>query len=197
MIKYKMRKRNFYLLLVVLFVVSVGIGYSALTQQLKIDNTVSYDAMKWDVGFSSVTPVQWVEGSVLPSVTVSEDKKTIYIDCDFGSSTSSKECTTVAGISNLSTFNVELLNEPKAIYDSSLIKNIEINWIYDQEDTDGDITKVEELVTSGLVLGQNITKELVIRIISNDLTADMLPSTVLTIPISITFDWVESDKVVD
>ncbi len=194
MMKYKMRKRNFYLLLVVLFVFSVGIGYSALTQRLQIDNTISYDAMKWDVGFSSVTPVQWVDGAILPDVTISEDKKTVYIDCDFGTSTSSKECTTKAGIANLSTFNVELLNEPKVVYDSLLIKNIEINWIQEQTDESGNVNRTEELVTSGIVLGQNVTKELVIRIVSNDLTVDMLPSVNLTIPISITFDWVQTDK---
>lgn len=187
--KYRIRKRNFYILLIVLFVLSIGLGYSALTQRLNIDNTVSYDAMKWDVGFVNPNPVQWVENSILPSVSISEDKKTIYIDCDFGSSTSSKECTTTVGVANLSTFNVELSADPNVEFDSLLIKEVEVKWV-----SDGEPNSVEEDVAGGFVLEQNITKELVIRILSNDLTVEMLPSTELVIPISISFDWHQTDK---
>lgn len=195
--KYRIRKRNFYILLIVLFVLSVGIGYSALTQRLNIDNTVSYDAMKWDVGFINVSPVQWSVNSVLPVVSVSDDKKTVYIDCDFGSSTSSTECVATAAIANDSTFNVELNVDPVISYDSELIKNVEINWVYSYENPIGDLKDVEDKIVSGVVLGNNDARDIVIRIISNDLSVDMLPSEETTIPISITLDWVESNNEVN
>ena len=53
-----MRRRNkernkFIVLILMLFVLVVGIGYAVLTEQLTIYNTISYDSMKWDVGFTS------------------------------------------------------------------------------------------------------------------------------------------------
>ena len=40
-------------ILLVLFIIGLTIGYAVLTEQLTINNTVSYDAMKWDVGFTA------------------------------------------------------------------------------------------------------------------------------------------------
>ena len=131
----------------------------------------------------------YLNNKTIPWSISTEDKKTIYIDCDFGSSTSSKECTTTVGVANLSTFNVELSADPNVEFDSLLIKEVEVKWV-----SDGEPNSVEEDVAGGFVLEQNITKELVIRILSNDLTVEMLPSTELVIPISISFDWHQTDK---
>ena len=47
------QRTNTILLVIVLLLVGIGIAYAVLTEQLTINNTVSYDAMKWDVGFTA------------------------------------------------------------------------------------------------------------------------------------------------
>lgn len=51
--RYK-EKNNLVLLIIVLFVLTVGIGYAVLSEQLTINNTISYGPMNWDVGFTAV-----------------------------------------------------------------------------------------------------------------------------------------------
>ena len=46
-------KNRLLILLLMLIVLCIGVGYAILTQQLTINNTVFYDSMKWDVGFTS------------------------------------------------------------------------------------------------------------------------------------------------
>ena len=84
-------KNNLILLLVILFVLTVGIGYAVLTEQLTINNTISYDSMKWDVGFTAAedgydslvdTIVYWYENMYGPledvGVTDEELVETIF-----------------------------------------------------------------------------------------------------------------------
>ena len=47
------QSKNTMFLLLVLILLGIGIAYAVLTEQLTINNTVSYDAMKWDVGVTS------------------------------------------------------------------------------------------------------------------------------------------------
>ena len=47
------QSKNTMFLLLVLILLGIGIAYAILTENLTINNTVSYDAMKWDVGFTS------------------------------------------------------------------------------------------------------------------------------------------------
>ena len=122
-----------------------------------------------------------------------KDKKTIYVDCDFGKNTSSKECVAKAYISNASTFKVELIEEPNVTYDSNLIKKVELNWLLEQTFEGGSSVQLEEQVVKDSLLEIDEVKILVIRIISNDLTADMLPSQDLSIPISIQLNWQQYD----
>lgn len=192
--KYRTRKKRFYFLLVALFVVSMGLGYAVLTQQLDIDNTVSYDAMKWDVGFYEIDPLRWSIDAVVPTVSISSDKKIVYVSCDFGTSTTSRECAALVAIRNDSTFNVELYANPSFSYNSSLIKNVELNWFYDYESIVGDPNCYEDEVVKGFVMPSGDVEYAVIRVISNDLTVDMLPSSVMSIPISIQLDWQQTEK---
>lgn len=194
--KSKKIKKKFFVLLSFLLVVGMGIGYAVLSQQLNVNNTVSYDAMKWDVGFTSVSGVTLTDDAILPNTSISDDKKTLYIDCDFGTSTTSKECTSFAMISNLSSFNVELISDPVITFDSDLIKEVQINWFYSYDDVDMSEypIDIEDQVVSGVVFGQNESREVIIRVVSEDLSIDTLPNSVVTIPISINIDWQQTEK---
>ena len=48
------QSKNTMFLLLFLVILGIGIAYAVLTETLTINNTVSYDAMKWDVGFTAV-----------------------------------------------------------------------------------------------------------------------------------------------
>ena len=78
------RKRKFHVVCIILLVLFVGIGYAFLTQQLTLENTISYDSMKWEVGFSEVVD----HGGTKPSTGNIIDKgKAITVSCDIGMST--------------------------------------------------------------------------------------------------------------
>jgi hypothetical protein len=49
--RYNQQKRKFYFILIMLFILSIGLGYASLTETLTISNSVTISEMKWDVGF--------------------------------------------------------------------------------------------------------------------------------------------------
>lgn len=187
--KYRHNKNVLYVFLIILFTLCFGVGYAILTEQLKVNNYVTYDAMKWNVGFTGVEAVDEIMTDIISVVSISDDKKTIYINCDFGKNTSSKECVAKADISNASTFKVKLVEEPNITYDSNLIKKVELNWLTEQIGEGGSSSLTETQVLKNSILDIDQTKTVVVRIVSNDLTVDMLPSQNLSIPISIQLDW--------
>ena len=172
-------KKKFIIMLFVLLIVGLGIGYAILTQQLSINNTVSYSSMKWDVGFITASNG---EGSVYSNPTISQDKKSITVSCNIGTSTESETCIVNAAIRNASTFGVELESNPIITYDDTYINSVTVIW-----------TENDESMLIGDFLGSNVEKEIQIVIVTNELTKDMLPSSTLTIPVTIAMNWVESE----
>lgn len=186
--KYKRNKKLFFVLLVLLLVLFMGLGYAVLTQQLKLNNTVSYDAMKWNVGFTEVNALEQTAGAIVPTVSISENKKSISISCDFGTNTSSKQCVAVAKITNDSTFNVSLSSLPSIEYDSALIDNVYVKW-YESEEVDGVTNSYEYDITSDTTIDSGNSIQMIIKIVSKELTVNTLPSQDTSIPITITLDW--------
>ena len=82
--KYINNKNKLTFIIIALAVVFIGVGYSFLTQQLTLENTVSYDSMKWEVGFSEVVD----NGGTKPSTgNIIDNGKAITVSCDIGMST--------------------------------------------------------------------------------------------------------------
>ena len=83
------RNKNTFFLLTILILVGIGIAYAILTEQLNINNILSYDAMKWEVGFSSIVDDG---GTIESSGVISDDGKSITVTCDFGHTASQESC---------------------------------------------------------------------------------------------------------
>ena len=108
-----------------LLILGIGIGYAVLSERLTIDNTISYDSMKWDIGFTAASNNG---GSITSVPSISSDKKSITISCDLGTSTKSETCISTAKIKNNSTFAVELEENPQITYDNTYINSVTVVW---------------------------------------------------------------------
>jgi hypothetical protein len=189
-------KKKFIIMLLFLLMIGLSIGYAVLTQQLTIDNTISYGSMKWDVGFTEVVDLSQhnpPENVILANVEISQDKKSLSVACDIGVRTDAVMCSTAVIVSNNSTFDVVLdsidsggspanlsrLN--KYLVDQSAIVCISID-------------DCEELVP-GYVLKTGESGILGIQYNFKELTEDILPETDLTINFSVLTYWVEAPKV--
>lgn len=176
--RYSQSKKKFYFILIMLFILSIGIGYAVLTEKLTIYNTVSYNSMKWDIGFSSASDNG---GSVTAVPTISSNKKSLSIACDIGTSTEPETCVVLATIKNGSTFNIQLKNAPTITYDNTYISSVVTTW----NDTNSDI-KANDYISA------DNSRSLQITITTKKITEDMLPEENLSLPITITMDWIEA-----
>ena len=175
--KNKQEKKKLIGMLCLLFLLALGLGYAVLSQQLSINSTVDYDALKWDVGFTTATDGG---GSVTAVPTLSQDKKSITVSCKVGASTSAETCIAKAKVKNGSSFTVELESDPTITYDNTYIDSVEATW-------SGSTRNV--FAEDSIDVGE--TKEIQIKITTKELTKDMIPESSLSIPITITMNWVE------
>ena len=180
--KYNQSKHNFYFIIVILFVLGIGIGYAVLSERLTIDNTISYDSMKWDIGFTSTSDNG---GSVTSIPTISSDKKSITISCDLGTSTKSETCIAKATITNNSTFDITLNEIPTINYDNTYIESIEVRW-------DNHTTLDNANFSNNDYIKKNKSEDILIKITTKELSNNTLPSTTTSIPISLTMNWQQS-----
>ena len=177
--KYNQTKKNFYYVLIMFFILSLCVGYAVLTQQLSINNIVNYDAMKWDVGFTSAVDG---EGSIKSLSAISSDKKSVTVTCDVGTSTSSETCIVKATITNASTFNIMLREVPTIAYDDTYISSVDVMWLKSFE-----APKKLDGINNGK------SEDVQIKITTKELEESMLPEESISISISIVFDWIEAD----
>ena len=200
-------KTNFYIMILLLLVLGLGIGYAILTQQLTINNTVNYGSMKWDVGFTAVEDFSDdvyaylgesidESGMVLVPTTVSlaNDKKSISFNADFGTITSKKLIYVKTTVTNNSSFNVRLsdfaLNSDDSNFNDffdSYVDNAYILWFYG---LDGDIIPVR----TGDVIRAGESRDILIYVVYNDLTEDMLFENGYSLSSQFVMNWEELDK---
>lgn len=176
----KKDKKKLLLLLLLLLIFGVGLGYAVLSQQLSINNTANYGTMKWNIGFSEATNNG---GSITSSPSISMDKKTVTVACDLGTSTKSETCIAKATVKNDSSFNIELAKDPTITYDDTYINSVDVTWINNDSKVVG-----RDTIDSGA------TREVQIKITTKTLTKDLLPSSSLSLPVTITMDWIEDDQ---
>lgn len=180
-----MRKRHaqkkFLLMSFLLIVVGLGIGYAILSQRLNISNSVLFDNMKWDVGFSSVADNG---GTITSTSSISSDGKSITVNCDFGSSFDQESCIVKATIANNGTFNVVLTNDPIITYDDTYIHTLTFKW-------NNHPTYENHTVLKNNFIAKGKSEEVILTIKSKFLTIDTLPNSETTIPITITLNFQE------
>ena len=176
-----LERRKLISLICLLLAVTIGIGYAVLSQQLKVNGSVNYDTMAWDVGFSAAYDGG---GTVSSNPEVSSDKKSISISCDLGTSLAQETCIAKAKIKNGSSFAVQLDESPLIEYDNTYINSVDVVWT----DIDGIVKAFDEITT-------NSEKEIKVTILTKELNADMLPENGLSLPITITMNWVESQDI--
>ena len=223
-----MRRRNneknkFIVLILMLFVLAVGIGYAVLTEKLTINNTISYDSMKWDVGFTATEDgfepmvdkyIEIIEsefGMTLEELGMSKEelKNDFNGDRINAISTSSispdKKSITV-------NCNLEMSSKPQTCWVKATISNastfnisisdLQINYddtyIYDT----GMIWLNHELfgiisepveVVKGQTLDVGEIADILIIIDTKELTEDILPTNDLSIPVTISLDFEEAE----
>ena len=170
-------KNKLALLLLLILTFGIGLGYAVLSQQLSITNTVNYGSMKWNIGFTDAANHG---GSITASPTVSTDKKTITIGCDLGTSTKSETCIVKAKVKNDSTFAIKLEANPQIELNSTYINKVETTWVGNSE-----------AVVAGNTIGAGAEEEIQIKITTNSLSEDLLPSSSLSIPVTITMNWLQ------
>ena len=174
----KLEKKKLVLWVCLLLTIGLGLGYALLTEQLKLIGSVNYGAMSIDVGF---TTAEDGGGTVTSSPSVSNDKKSVTVTCNVGTSTSSETCIAKAKIKNASSFAVELESDPTISYDNTYISSVTAVW-----------TGNSANVIAGDSLGSNVEEEITITITTKELTKEMLPESTLSLPVTITMDWIES-----
>ncbi len=180
--KNKKDKRNLLLLFLILFAFGIGLGYAVLSQQLQITNTVKYDSMKWNVGFDSAVDNG---GSVNANPQISSDKKTMTIACDLGLSVKSETCIVKTTIKNDSTFDIVLSADPTVTSNDTYINTVETTWITTTSNTGS--VKQNDVIPAGAEY------EVQIVITTKTLNEDLLPSSPLSIPVTVTMNWVEKE----
>jgi hypothetical protein len=173
----KIEKKKTIIWICLLFALSLGVGYAVLAEKLELNGSVNYGSMSWDVGFTTVVDG---EGTIPSSPTLSQDKKTVTVSCNVGTSTSSETCIAKATIKNASSFAVELESNPTITFDNTYIDSVTTVW-----------TEKNATVVAGNSLNSNTEEEIIITITTKELTEEMLPETSLSIPITITMDWIE------
>ena len=203
------KKKNLIILIITLFTVYLGIGYAVLTEKLTIDNTVNYNAMKWDVGFVDVKDysTEYIEYNKIkyptidmlefvytpPAVaTISDDKKGISFGCDIGKSTKMIMCMVVATIKNDSTFDVEIESiqlssdnqEEYDYYKQEFSFTQSLAWFTSLSET-------QQPLKVGDVLKAGETKQIIVSYSAGGLTPDNLPENGATININTKVNWVE------
>ena len=198
-------KRKFWLSILLLTIIGLGVGYSYLSQQLTINNTVNYGSMKWNVSFTDVEDVsdefegnnpdmlETLNADVIDTnVALSSDKKSISLSFDFGTNTKSKYGAIKAAIKNDSSFDV-ILEEKKFSSDNNVVFPIfqveyldeyDIFWS-DQNNFWGELVKVGDVLQAGE------TKEIVLVYKLKELTEDMLFPDGLTLQYDFNLNWVE------
>lgn len=202
-------KKNLMFIIIILFAVALGIGYAVLTEKLTINNTVSYDAMKWDVGFVDIKDysAEYIEYNEIkfptmdvkevlyaaPAVaTISEDKKGISFACDIGKSTKMIMCVVVATIKNDSTFDVEIESielssdnqEEYDYYKNELSFANSLAWFTSLEEA-------QPKLKVGDVLKAGETKQIIASYSAGSLSPDNLPENGATININMEVNWIE------
>ena len=175
----KKEKKKILVLICLLFIFGLGLGYAVLSEQLTLNSSVNYETMKWSVGFSASSNGS---GTVAATTSVSEDKKTLTITCNLGTSTSAETCIAKTTIKNDSTFNVKLIAAPSINYDNTYISSVKAVWTDSSQD-----------IALGDTVNASASKELQITISTKELTKDLLPSTTLKVPVTIALDWQETE----
>ena len=178
--KEKKEKKKFYLLILLLLLLFFGIGYAILSERLTMKGTVDYDTMNWNVGFYNAVDGG---GTVLSNASISTDKKTITLTCNVGSSTLSETCIAQATVKNEGTFNIKLNETPNVTYDEKYINSVDILWVNDS-------TKIS--VNDSLAAGTS--KDVQIKITTKELGSGNLPTEDLSIPVSISMNWIEDNR---
>ena len=173
----KIEKRNTIIWFCILLVLGIGIGYAILTEKIQLSGFLDYNAMSWDVGFTSALDGG---GSVEAVPVISSDRKTITVSCNVGTSTNSETCIAKATIKNGSSFDVQLENKPSITFDDTYINSVGVLW-----------SDTSVALFPGDVIASGKEKEIKIIVTTKLLTEDLLPEESLDIPISITLDWVE------
>ena len=158
--KNKQINKNLLWLVLLLCFIGLGIGYAILTEQLTINNTVSYDAMKWDISYTTeevdlTDVVATMDSYIIGDVTFSNDMKTIYFTCNLGEQTAETTCVGgFAGINN-STFDAVVTDVGMAPMDSDTeslftqyVKNGP-NVVWYSGENDGETLAVGDIVKAG------------------------------------------------
>ena len=174
-------KRKLFITLVMLSILSIGLGYAIFTETLTISNSVAISEMKWDVGFSSVADNG---GSVLSDSSISSDGKTLTVMCDFGSHTDQETCTAKATIKNNSTFDVGLTQDPTITYDDTYIHTLTFKW-------NNHPTYENHTVLQDNFIAKGESEEVILTIKTKFMKIDMLPTSDMVIPITITLNFAE------
>ena len=144
---------------------------------------MNYDSIKWDVGFSQTVDNG---GTIKSTPTISDDKKSITIECNIGTSTNSETCITKTTINNDSSFNITLKENPTITSNDTYVESVDIVWI-DSITNTGNV-KAGASILKGEV--QNIE----VKITTKKLSEDTIPSSSLSVPITIDMNWVEANK---
>lgn len=174
----KKEKKKLYTLIGFLLTISLGLGYAILNDKLTINSTLNYGAITWDVGFSSAFDG---DGTIVATPTISEDKRSITVSCDVGTSLNPETCIVNATITNNSTFNILLSSDLKIEYEDTYVDTVDVIWTSTSEPI-----KAEDTILKG------DSQQLKITIKSRELTSDMLPPAPLAIPITITMNWAQA-----
>ena len=177
--RYNQAKHNFYFIIVMLLILGIGIGYAVLSERLTIDNTISYDSMKWDIGFTATSDNG---GSVTSIPSISSNKKSITISCNLGTSTKSETCIAKATITNGSTFNIMLSEAPTITYDDTYISSVDVMWVKSFESP-------KQL--DGINAGNS--EDIQIKVTTKEIDESMLPEETLSISVTFTMNWIEAD----
>ena len=86
-------------------------------------------------------------GTVVAAPTIAEDKKSMTIACNLGSSTKAETCIVKSTIKNDSTFDIQLSANPTVTTNNTYINSVATTWITTTSNT-GDV-KQNDIIPAG------------------------------------------------
>ena len=175
------QRKKLLFLLIFLVLVWFGVAYAVLTERLVINNTLSYDAMKWEVGFSKTEDNG---GTITSTSSITNEGKSITVNCDFGENTGQETCIVKATITNNGTFDIGLASDPIITYDDTYIHTLTFKW----EDHP---TYLNSTVLERGFVEKGTSQNVILTIKTKNLTKDMLPADGISVPVTITLDFKE------
>lgn len=180
--KYKKQENKKYLLLIFLLLISISIGYAALSSTLRIRGTGTIDNVRCDVHFENITESS-SKVDIIEPATIQGNTTDIEYQINLQTLGSYYEFET--DIKNSGTIDAKLATNPSL---TGISAEQDVYTNYTVTYSDGTPIRVGDIIKAGE------SRRITVRVeIEKDLTANQLPKSAQTLNLGVDLDYVQAD----